>query len=45
MLNNINRLTNCSPMKNAATRKIKHFPELFVLGPQINILKFAISEK
>ena len=32
---NVSRLNHYSPMNNAVTSKIKHFPQLFPLGPQI----------
>ena len=32
---NVNRLNHSSLMNNTVTNKIKHFPQLFVLGSQI----------
>ena len=37
MLNNINRLHHSSTINNIVTNKIKHFPQLFALGPQISL--------
>ena len=31
----VNRLSHSSPMNSTVTNKIRHFPQLFVLGPQI----------
>ena len=32
---NVNKLNHSSPMTNTVTNKIKHYPQLFALGPQI----------
>ena len=35
VFNNVNRLNHSFSMNNTVTNKIKHFPQLFALGPQI----------
>ena len=37
VFNNVSRLNHSSPMNNTGTNKIKRFPQLFVLGPQISL--------
>ena len=35
VFNNVSRLNHSSPMNNTVIKKIKHFRQLFALGPQI----------
>ena len=35
VFNNVNRLDHSSPISNTVTSKIKYFPQLLALGPQI----------
>ena len=38
----VNRLSHSSPMNSTVTNKIRHFPQLFVLGPQLALFKSKI---
>ena len=37
IFNNVSTLNHSSPINNTVTNKIKHFPQLFVLSPQITL--------